>query len=348
MCISWYWKGQGYAERTSPEVLQHVQGLINEAEIITGFNYKFDMHWLRNNGIHHTGKRIFDTQLAEFLLTRQTESYPSLEGCAVKYGLGHKIDVIKNEYWKKGIDTDQIPWPVLQEYAIQDAVLTAQLFEHQLTLLNKDQKQLLNLLNQDLVILQEMEWHGLHYDAKLCEERSAELNSKKQKLEQELAGIYPDVPINFGSSDQLSAFLYGGTIKETVRVHDGFFKSGKQAGQPRFRNEIVLHTLPRLYEPIEGSKTAKENTYSTAEGYLLKLKGGKKAIGLLLELAKLDKLLGTYYDGLPKKNRLMNWEPEILHGQFNQCVARTGRLSSSEPNLQNMASELQDIFTTRF
>ncbi len=110
----------------------------------------------------------------------------------------------------------------------------------------------------------------------------------------------------------------------------------------------VTHQLPRLYEPLKGSEMAKEGFFSTSEDTLLKLKGKQGPLTVLLELSKMEKLLGTYYRGLPKLNVEMNWENGVLHGTFNQCVAQTGRLSSTKPNLQNFASELKDVFISRY
>jgi DNA polymerase I-like protein with 3'-5' exonuclease and polymerase domains len=64
----------------------------------------------------------------------------------------------------------------------------------------------------------------------------------------------------------------------------------------------------------------------------------------LIELSKLEKRNGTYYKGLVKLRQEMHWPKNKLHGQYNQCVAKTGRLSSSKPNQQNFDSSLQDIF----
>jgi DNA polymerase-1 len=103
-----------------------------------------------------------------------------------------------------------------------------------------------------------------------------------------------------------------------------------------------------LYQPLKGSEMAKEGNFATDEGTMRKLKGKKGVIDKLLELSKLEKLNGTYYRGLVKLREEMNWEKGILHGQFNQTIAISGRLSSSKPNLQNFASELQDIFISRY
>ena len=146
----------------------------------------------------------------------------------------------------------------------------------------------------------------------------------------------------------LSAFLYGGTVKEEAKEHIGYFKTGVKAGQPKYKNIVIEHKLPRLYEPLKGSAMAKEGNFATDEGTLRKLKGNKNIVNMILELSKLEKLNGTYYNGLVKLRKEMNWEQGMLHGNFNQTTAQTGRLSSSRPNLQNFATELQDIFISKY
>jgi DNA polymerase-1 len=69
---------------------------------------------------------------------------------------------------------------------------------------------------------------------------------------------------------------------------------------------------------------------------------------LLLELAKLEKLNGTYYKGLVNLRKEMHWPVGVLHGSFNQTTASTGRLSSSRPNAQNFATDILDIFISRY
>lgn len=332
----------------TPQHREQVQALVDATEIVIGFNFKFDYHWLRHWGIKLDHKRLWDCQLAEFLLRDQVGAMPSLDECLEKAGLEKKYDIVKEEYWNKGKNTDEVPWDILSSYAIQDVRQTYALYQWQQQQLSPSKKRLLSLMCQDLHILAEMEWNGLKYDSKLCEERASELSQKIAAITAELTSIYPDVPINFGSPQQLSAFLYGGTIKQEVKEHVGFYKGGLKAGQPKYRNAVVEHQLPRLYEPLKGSEMAKEGIFSTDETTLKKLKGKKKVVTLLLELAKLTKLNETYYDGLPALNHMMNWPQNTLHGQFNQAVVVSGRLSSSRPNLQNMASDIQDVLTTRY
>jgi DNA polymerase I-like protein with 3'-5' exonuclease and polymerase domains len=260
--------------------------------------------------------------------------------------------VVKTEYWDKGVDTCDIPWPTLSEYAAHDAAVTLACYHAQLEELTPAQRVLVSLMSQDMLILQEMEATGILFDGELCKEKSIEIEHEIESITKELTLIYPNVPINFGSGDQLSAFLYGGTVCEDTKEHVGFFKTGAKAGQPKYSNVVVEHSLPRLFNPVQNTLVAKSKAnpdgpqyWETNEGVLKKLKGKNKFIvEKLLRLSKLEKLNGTYYQGLPKLNEEMHWPAGMLHGQFNQTLAATGRLSSKKPNQQNFASELQNIF----
>lgn len=347
VCYSWATpegRGAHLWNKTSSASLE---GAIEESQLIVGFNFKFDLAWLIREGLSTLRKKqIWDVQIAEFILSNQTWRFPSLNETCAKYGIELKKDVVKTEYWDKGIDTKDIPWPILEEYAAHDAYVTLRCYEEQIKVMTPAQKKLCYLQCQDLQILQEMEMNGIPFDEELCKQRSVEVDDKISEINRKLAAVYPGIPINFGSNDHLSAFLYGGTIKEDGKEHVGFFKTGIKAGQPKYKNIIIEHQLPRLYVPLKGSAMAKEGNYATDEATLRKLKGKKEVINLILELSKLEKLNGTYYKGLVKLREEMNWDPGILHGQFNQCIAQTGRLSSSKPNLQNFSNDLQDIFIT--
>ena len=315
---------------------------------VVGFNFKFDYHWLAKNGVDLSKSNIWDVQIAEFILSNQTNRFPSLNDTCVKYGIQKKLDVVQLEYWDKGINTDEIPWPVLRDYAAHDAKVTLECYHAQVKLMTPKQRQLCRLMCMDMHVLREMEATGLPFDEQLCAKRAREVDDQVSEITRKLTAIYPHVPINFGSGDHLSAFLYGGIVKEDSKEHIGFFKTGVKAGQPKYKNIVIEHVLPRMYEPLKGSALQKEGMFATDEGTLRKLRGKKQVVQLLLELAKLEKLNGTYYKGLVALREKMHWPVGYLHGQFNQTTAGTGRLSSSKPNLQNFASELQDIFVSKY
>jgi DNA polymerase-1 len=334
--------------KATAKPLHICQNLINDADLVVGFNFKFDYHWLAKEGVDLSESNIWDVQIAEFILSHQTNKLPSLNDTCERYGIEKKLDVVKTEFWDKGVQTDEVPWPVLRDYAAHDAKVTLQCYHAQIKLMTQQQITLCKLMCMDLHVLREMEATGLPYDEELCATRAQEVDDKISKIKGALAATYPNVPINFGSGDHLSAFLYGGVVKEDGKEHVGFFKTGERKGQPKYKNIIIEHVLPRLYVPLKGSELQKEGMFATDEGTLRKLKGKKATVDLLLELSKLEKLNGTYYKGLVKLRKEMHWPPNILHGQFNQCIAATGRLSSTRPNTQNMASDIQDVIVSRY
>ena len=157
--------------------------------------------------------------------------------------------------------------------------------------------------------------------------------------------------LNLSSNDNLSCIIFGGTIEHKVKVPDGVFKSGLKAGQIRNKVVIYKYDFPRLAVPPRGSELQKPGYYSTDEDTLRSITGNrevKKLVNLLLERSKLEKLRGTYYVGIPKRLLESNSFDGLLHGQFNQVTARTGRLSSSSPNLQNFDENIKRMLPSRY
>ena len=317
-------------------------------DLVVAFNAKFELGWSRRLGFA-LPKVVWCVQLAEYMLDRQNP-YPSLEETAKKYGLSSKLDVVKTEYWDKGLDTTDVPQEILAEYCIRDVDLIYSIY-----LLQRNQFEqrpqlyrLFKLACQDLLTLHEMEWNGLPFNEQLCKERAEECQKEIETITAVLSSVYPDVPLNFNSGDQLSAFLYGGTVVQTVKQPVGVFKTGERKGQVKFQNVDIEHKLPRLVEPLKNSELKKPGFYATDEGTLKKLKGpfAKKYVSLILRLARLDKLVGTYYEGLPKLNKTMDWNEGMLYPNYNQCVTQTGRLSSSRPNGQNLAGDIADVIVS--
>ena len=330
-----------------------IQNRINNCSLLIGFNIKFDLHWIRKYGITFNTCRIWDCQLVHFILSGQSDTYPSLNDVASYYGLGTKLDVVSEQYWKAGIDTPDIPREILEEYLIGDLVLTEQVYLKQLEDLERrpELKRLVSLHNQDLLVLEEMEFNGLLYNEEESERLAVEVEDELKVLDGHLYAVHGCDGFNNNSGDHLSSFLYGGTIRIPYREVVGVFKTGERAGQVKERwAEREVH-FERLVKPLKGSELAKEGYYSTDEATLRSLRGTKKAkevIELLLRRAELEKRVSTYYRGLLKLRETMNWKKGTIHGQLNQCVARTGRLSSSRPNLQNFDGSIKQLFISRY
>jgi DNA polymerase-1 len=324
-----------------------VQAAISSADLLIGFNIKFDLHWLRRAGYNVDGVRVCDCQIAEYILTRQKTKYPSLDGCLAAYGLEAKLDVVKNEYWKKGIDTPDIPWDILSKYNIQDVKQTLALYHKQQEVAKPQQKRLIQLSCMDLITLEEMEHNGIPVDLEAVASESSKIKEELSDITSTLSARYPHIPINFNSTDHLSAYLYGGQIEEERRELIGHFKTGTKIGQPRFKVVRETHTLPGLFKAPEGSALQKEGLYSTSESVLKTLKDKGNTVPLLLRMASLTKV-NEFYESFMKLNNETKWPKNRIHGQFNQVTTSTGRLSSTKPNLQNMPPELQTFVRSEY
>lgn len=349
---------------------------IEEADLLILFNAKFDLSWLRRYVPDISFPPIFDCQLAEFILSDQTEPYPSLDGCCERYVLGSKLDTVEREYWSLGIDTPQIPKEVLEPYLEQDVRLTYELFKAQCIELNKDKKKkrLFWLQCQDLLILQEMEWNGLRYDYAKAEELGSHCRVQIEEIDSQLCELAGTPDIDLASSDHLSCLLYGGTIQVKYREeYERILKDGTVRQRSRWSSRP--YSFIQQTRPVENSEVKPTSEmddvslretnrkreelhlnpfvrhWSVAEPVLRRTnaKGkAKKIIDLILRRAYLGKLDSTYYTGLIAKKEAYGWQGDELHGNFNQCVARTGRLSSSDPNLQNFSGEIKGLFYSRF
>lgn len=357
--------------------LQAIQEVLNNTELLIGFNIKFDIHWIRRYGISiDRVHSVWDCQLAYFVLDYQSKAYPSLNDALDKYGLPNKLDRVANEFWSQGIDTPEIPWDILAEYQEADVRKTYEVYLKQKEEFEKGDPRLYEMFKlqcKDLLILEDMEFYGMKLDVSKAKEKELELQSRLLSIDEELGKI-ADSRINWSSSDAISVFLYGGSLYFKVRERaQRVLKNGTIKEYERWGTEKVDYV--RRVKPLdrtESSTTANlsdqelqllnvdllrtgrkpvQRLYSVDEQTLRGLKTTgkiKRVIELLLERSELDKLHGTYYKGLQDIITEMDWPDEELHGQFNQCVVVTSRLSSSKPNLQNLAGETKILYVSKY
>lgn len=322
--------------------------------LLIGFNIKFDLHWLKRYGIDFSSCKIWDCQLVHFILTNQQFPYPSLNAVAMYYGLEQKLDVVATEYWDNGIDTPDVPRDVLEAYLEQDLRLTQQVYLKQKEAVAAAPAALQNLIalhNMDLMVLEEIEANGIKFDESECLVLAMELENKIKAIDEDLLNYVNIDGFNFNSGDHLSSLLYGGTLNFPRKEVIGVYKGGSRKGEEKLGWVDYYHTFHTLVQPLKGSELKKEGFYATNEQTLKSLKPSKDAkhlIEMLLERAELEKRRGTYYQGLPNLRKEHDWELNTLHGQLNQCVARTGRLSSSRPNMQNFDKEIKNLFYSRY
>jgi DNA polymerase I-like protein with 3'-5' exonuclease and polymerase domains len=356
----------------SIDFLTELKLLMQQAKLLVGFNIKFDLHWVSRYGVKPPDRcRVWDCQIAEFILSGQKGAYPSLDGSLAKYDLGAKDDKIA-EYWKAGIDTEFIPQEELEFYNNRDVDLTYALYLKQQEVMTEKQKRLCLIMGLDLLVLQEMEENGVKFDINLCKEKAVDAEQQLRQITEELLKYSPSPRINLDSGQHLSCLLYGGKFDiDDITYETAYYKgdskaTGAKKGDPYQKtvHTITVFTCPQLFTPLAKTETKLKKKltspdgvveeiviYETNEDVLKQLKAKdkwkKRVIELLLQRAEVAKLLDTYYGKLPELLEKMEWG-EYLHGQYNQCVAATGRLSSSAPNMQNFSGDVDRLLVSRY
>lgn len=340
--------------------------LPNESSVLVGFNFKFDLHWLSSLS-RHPGRienPIWDCQLAEFVYTGQTTPYASLNECLEKYGLETKHDQVK-ALWDAGFQTDEIPVAILEEYNKWDVIQTEKLYLIQQTLLSDEQKRLVLLLGEDLKVLAHMEQGGMLFDPVGAREKLVSVSAEVDKITEELNTYLPEIKhgkFNWGSGDHLSAFLYGATIVFDYAIEEeATYKSGVKKGQAYIRNKWFQESVvfPQRFKPLEKSEVKKTQAngpnenhfYQTDEPTIKQLsarrKEDKRIIELLVQrgaVGKVAEMIQSVFDKFEEKQ----WQNNLIHSNYNQNVVATGRLSSSQINMQNQPPDLDQFLVSRY
>lgn len=317
----------------------------------------------RINVLPSPSTKIWDLQLGEFILSGQKNRFASLEDTYQSYGMDGKKSHEIEDYWNAGINTDEIPPEVLERRGIGDVQPLPELFSAQYSLLTPKQRKLVWLEGEDLKALADAEYNGIKFDMGKAQEKLQGLSHELKLIHDRLDKCLPsDIPIgcfNWDSGDHLSAFLYGGTIEFKYVSEVLKYKTGLRAGESYNRWGIKSIPFPQRFKPLEGTEVTKTKDdpmattrfYQTDGPTLLQLKSrdkdNKEIIQLLHERADKTKV-AEMVQGIINKMVEKQWEDNMIHPQYNQNVVITGRLSSSQPNMQNQPPEVDELFVSRY
>lgn len=262
-----------------------------------GQNIKYDLLVFGWNGIHLKAP-LFDTMLAHYLIDPDTKH--SMDYLSETF-LGYTPVSIESLIGKKGASQGSmadVPLEDIKEYAAEDADVTLQLYQYlQPELIKKASEKIFEQIEIPLIpVLASMEKEGVRIDADFLRVYSKQL-AEDLKVLQEAIFEKAGVSFNMDSPKQLGEVLF-----EKMKI------------------------------PYQGKKT-KTGQYSTNEETLQKLAAEQPIVDDILNYRELAKLKSTYVDALPG---LINPKTGRLHTTYNQTIAVTGRLSSTNPNLQNI------------
>lgn len=262
-----------------------------------GQNLKYDINVLAWYDIN-VSPPLFDTMLAHYLI--QPEMRHNMNVLAETY-LNYSPVSIEELIGKKGKGQGSmrdVPLEQIKEYAVEDADITLQLKNNFVPKLNQTQTEKLfnNVEIPLLPVLGAMEREGIRLDTEVLSDFSKTLQDDIDRLEKEIQDLA-------GTKFNVSS--------------------------PRQVGDILFDVLKIAEKP----KKTKTGQYATSEDVLTKLSGKHIIVDKILDHREIQKLKGTYVDALPQ---LVNPRTGRLHTTFNQVVAVTGRLSSDNPNLQNI------------
>ena len=260
-------------------------------------NLKYDYKVLAKYGVHIKAP-IFDTMLAHYLL--EPDQRHNMDVLAQNY-LNYSPISIETLIGKKGknqLSMRQAPLEQLYPYACEDADITFQLKEifHKKLDGSKSYEVFKKIEMPLIPVLSAMEMEGIKIDTYALADFSKELEQKIVELNDNVQEL-AGTPFNLASPKQLGQILF-----EHMKL-------------------------------VDKPKKTKTGQYSTSEDTLLKLKGKHFIIDDILEFRQLQKLKSTYVDALPE---LADADTQRIHTTYQQAVAATGRLSSANPNLQNI------------
>ena len=262
-----------------------------------GQNMKFDILMLTRYGIEIKGE-YFDTMVAHYLI--QPDLRHNLDYLSDVY-LNYKKVATEELIGKRGknqLSMRDVELEQIKEYACEDADITFQLKEIlDQELSSANLKELFATVEMPLLkVLVQMEISGLTIDPKALDDYAIILREQINELENAIIELAGE-PFNISSPKQLGTILF---------------------------EKLLLD--PK-------AKKTKTKQYSTGEEILVNLQDKHPIVNKILEYRGLKKLLSTYVEALPK---LINPKTGKIHSSFNQTIAATGRLSSTNPNLQNI------------
>jgi DNA polymerase-1 len=325
----------------TPDGLSTIQDRVDEADLVVCHNAKHDVSIMRAFGISFRDTPLHCTMVSDYLIEGQDKkiSY-KLNEVAARYNLGQKHDEIAT-YWAKGVDTFYIPMWKLGPYCVQDCILTLDIYHAQIPRIEKAKLwKVVDLQNEYTYTLSDMEMNGLLFSKEkayeIIEENKKEANRYADLI---LKGVPDGDKINLSSPQQLSAFLYGGVLKLKWRewtVQE--FKHHSTYKERPFKKEVQFPGVG--FAP--NKKNRKDDGYykvdkDTITGLPAHNKKQRELKRLLVKYSEHAKVVSTLEGRHGNKGYLSKLQMDgCLHPNLNQTVAATGRLTSSNPNGQNL------------
>lgn len=314
--------------------------------------------WLR--WLKHPDALVWDTQLAEYRLKGQSISGPatSLDTICEARGMPTKPGRLK-EYWNNGISTEDIPEDEVRPYLTHDVEVTGELFRRQVAeAMERGMLDMLRIEMQSRLATIMMEYNGMAFDADGAKAvMDTDITPMRKQAESDAIEVgyrffgLPKEAVKPASPAFLKAVLYGGTVKwkerrvdmDPVNGQPIIFKSGKKKGEAKqkwFDMELeFVARSPLILVHSDEEALTKIMEHSKCNPTL------RTFLQHVIDFRNYQKQEKTYFTGYAD----LTWPDGMIHANLNHCIAATGRLSMSGPNLQNAGhSPIRKHFKSRY
>ncbi len=330
--------------------------MLTRSDVLIGHNLPFDLSYIWNSECLETylkrGGQVWDTQIAEYLLSGQRHSFASLAELQEIY-LGTRIKEEKiSKLFKRGIGADKIVaartrchrlFSLYEKYSLSDGTTTLQIFAKQHEKAKHlDMLPVIKMFNNYMLCLTNVMNTGIPIDLDKCQKTLREFKLKSLTYLTEATNLISSMwdkrlpPFNINSTKDKSAILFGGTYTIKNRVEDGLFKNGN----PKFKSVEEEIIIKGFGLPTSLSELGSLGRYKTGADVVEKIyrestnELAKRYCELQKQSMNYGKMCSTYLE--PFLELSING---LLFPNYNNTATITSRLSSSKPNLQNIPSK---------
>jgi DNA polymerase-1 len=317
-----------YEPTDTRQNMKEIQDEFNKADLVVAHNLKHDASILLSYDVLVPDTRSHCTMLTEFLLAGQSRRRKySLDAVCLHYNLSSKLDAVKS-YWDRGIETYAIPKKLIHEYVLDDCTKTLNICELQLPLVAEyDMEKLVDLQNEFTHVLVDMETNGFAFDMDRAMEIHKEYHGIMLGIQESVRSLVRLPKLNLDSTSQLAALLFGGELK---------FKWTEPATYANGR-EYNKHFKEVVDRKAIWVRKDRSTTRAILKTLPCKTKIQRELKELLVRYSEVKKVANTLLNKTGDKGLTTKVQTDgRIHPSLNQTIARTGRLTSSDPNGQNL------------
>lgn len=341
--------GTGSVDDLRMELQALVAG--HDSIVLCGFNISFDLAYLMRDSqfrallVDFRDKiRVWDAQQAEYLISGQSWTYPSLDEACRRRGLPVKPDRIK-EYWRAGVRTEDIPIQELTEYLEHDVSVTEQLARLQAVDMPKTMRTLCFDKGDDIMCTTIMEHVGMHFDLDKCADISSDLRTEILLVQERLVDLVRSESsyqyFQPTRTKEVQVVLYGGDFEWDEKEEAGVYKTGIKKGQVKHKKVTRTVKFGGILSPKTQAEVKDKFGDSVSDSVFQWIIENEhpenwavgQFVGYMQNFREWHKDVSTYYDGYSA----LVWEDGMIRPNFQHCATRTGRQSCTQPNLQNVS-----------